>query len=223
MKWQGADKYTMSGGSPDPWEAIMNEEATMKEQWYDKWLGKIIYRAYWKVRRFGLRRLVKEGEMIPSGFGVAYRDWLNHWAVAYPIPLNLLVRAGRAIWHKLKSPRWLRLMTDRIYKKGLRVETSQGHPAMTKVYLDGREIGQQLRAVTLRIGVDAVASAKLEYVGGMHTSDVAWKHEEPGQAGRSTYEKAYEEGKSAGYSEAIAMMDEQIRAIVMELMPLELD
>ena len=46
-----------------------------------------------------LEKAVREGERYPRGYGFAYmgEPWLDH-KVAYPIPLNLVVRWARAAW-----------------------------------------------------------------------------------------------------------------------------
>ena len=43
--------------------------------------------------------------MVPRFYGVSYRKYdLSGVAICYPIPLNLLVRLVRSIWHLLKIP-----------------------------------------------------------------------------------------------------------------------
>ncbi len=54
-----------------------------------------------------LQKMMMEGEMVPRGYGIAYWDsMMGYTAIAYPVPLNLIVRAGRWIWYWLKVPRW---------------------------------------------------------------------------------------------------------------------
>ena len=56
-------------------------------------------------RSHPLERVVREGEMIPRGYGLAYRDFATNHLIAYPVPLNWLVRASRGLRYKLKVPR----------------------------------------------------------------------------------------------------------------------
>lgn len=45
-----------------------------------------------------IRRLVGNGDLIPRGFGIAYKRH-SHWdSVAYPIPLNILMRLLYLAW-----------------------------------------------------------------------------------------------------------------------------
>ena len=59
-------------------------------------------------RSHPLERVVREGEMIPRGYGLAYRDFATNHLIAYPVPFNWLVRASRGLRYKLKVPkgRW---------------------------------------------------------------------------------------------------------------------
>lgn len=42
---------------------------------------------------------ISEGEVIPRGYGVAYRDLIRHEAVVLPIPVNWVAGiANRALW-----------------------------------------------------------------------------------------------------------------------------
>lgn len=43
----------------------------------------------------------KSGEIIPFWYGVAYWEYDSYHAVAYPIPINLIVRFFRNLYHKL--------------------------------------------------------------------------------------------------------------------------
>lgn len=51
-----------------------------------------------------LKIYVTEGEMIPKGYGLAYVDHLRNYKIAYPLGINLIVRAWKAILAKLKLP-----------------------------------------------------------------------------------------------------------------------
>jgi len=42
---------------------------------------------------------VEEGTKVPWGYGYAYRDFDTCNTFAFPIPLNLVVRGTRRLWH----------------------------------------------------------------------------------------------------------------------------
>lgn len=46
---------------------------------------------------------VREGERIPRGYGLTYRQWDRNTATAALIPLNLLIGLGRRVWHSCKQ------------------------------------------------------------------------------------------------------------------------
>jgi len=46
-----------------------------------------------------IRRIVGEGEKIPTGYGVAYFDLWQSRMICYPIPLNILIRSLRILLH----------------------------------------------------------------------------------------------------------------------------
>jgi hypothetical protein len=48
--------------------------------------------------RFSVRKLCREGDLLPPWYGVAWDDWNCDRAVCYPVPLNLVAGIGRAIW-----------------------------------------------------------------------------------------------------------------------------
>lgn len=47
---------------------------------------------------------VAEGEMTPRGYGFAYRCYHRMGGMAYPMPLNLMIRWLRPLYVKLKNP-----------------------------------------------------------------------------------------------------------------------
>jgi hypothetical protein len=51
-----------------------------------------------------MRRFVRALDVIPRGYGVAYRAWDRDGAVCYPIPLNWLVRWARGAMIWLRFP-----------------------------------------------------------------------------------------------------------------------
>jgi len=44
-----------------------------------------------------IRRIIYEGERIPTGYGIAYFDFWKDGLVCYPIPLNILIRSLRIL------------------------------------------------------------------------------------------------------------------------------
>ena len=54
-----------------------------------------------------MKKVIREGEMIPKYYGVAYLEIDRLVAVAYPIPLNIVVGFIRKIWEWLRVPKGL--------------------------------------------------------------------------------------------------------------------
>ena len=51
-----------------------------------------------------LRKVIWEGHEIPTGYGIAWLKSPSFDAVCYPIPLNILLRYLRTIWHFCVKP-----------------------------------------------------------------------------------------------------------------------
>ena len=49
-----------------------------------------------------LSKFCNEGEILPTGYGVAWHDWQCNRAVCYPIPLNVVVGIARAFYFWLR-------------------------------------------------------------------------------------------------------------------------
>lgn len=45
-----------------------------------------------------LQKYISAGQTYPKWYGVAWIDYCANRAVCYPIPLNILIRAGRFLW-----------------------------------------------------------------------------------------------------------------------------
>ncbi len=45
-----------------------------------------------------LKKIIEEGQVLPRGYGFAYREWHRRTYVAYPFPLNHVVAAARNLW-----------------------------------------------------------------------------------------------------------------------------
>lgn len=67
------------------------------------------------------RKEVREGEIIPAWYGVAWTRWEVNSAICYPMPLNLIVAAVRAvvIWMRYGYMAMPRHSRD-AYAQGLR-------------------------------------------------------------------------------------------------------
>lgn len=78
------------------------------------------------MTRVNLAKKVRPGEMLPRGYGACYWSWQSNHLIAYPLGLNLLVRAGRWCWYQLAQFRplkWdelLREQYDKGYQEGRR-------------------------------------------------------------------------------------------------------
>ena len=55
----------------------------------------------WLKPHRGFRRVVPFGTERDPFYGAAYADPMNGVIITYPIPINLIVRAFRTIWHQL--------------------------------------------------------------------------------------------------------------------------
>ncbi len=89
------------------------------------------------MKKIFAAKKVFEGEMYPPFYGIAYVEYYANYAVAYPVPINLIVRFGRWLWHE--SIRWrptkLDEMLRKAYRQGredqLRPSTPAGHTVAT--------------------------------------------------------------------------------------------
>lgn len=68
-----------------------------------------------------IEKEVRQGEIIPGWYGVAWVRWEDDAAICYPMPLNLLVAAVRAIaiWMR-HGYRAVPYNTREAYAQGLR-------------------------------------------------------------------------------------------------------
>jgi len=76
------------------------------------------------IKKIFTAKQIYEGAEIPRGYGVAYNNPLMRYAVAYPIPINLLVRMHRKLHYLIV-----------IYKP------SQREKDIQKAWLDGYHKG----------------------------------------------------------------------------------
>lgn len=52
-----------------------------------------------------MKRYVGRGEMFPRGYGFAYCDYQSAQYVAYPFPINWIVRYARLMWAWIRHPK----------------------------------------------------------------------------------------------------------------------
>lgn len=88
-------------------------------------------------------RMVFEGQALPFWYGVTYRDPAWRAWVCHPIPLNFLVRWGRALWWFLaREPKADRLESacEAAYERGFRV--GQKHGEVLGYNLHGQDLNE---------------------------------------------------------------------------------
>jgi len=101
-----------------------------------------------------LKKLIREGEMIPKYYGIAYRNWDSLTAVCYPIPLNLIV----GIWDR--SILWLK-HGHKLYENGYSKGYSEG-------YRGGREYAfNQWKQQAIRPEVEHLVKRGVDAMGDM--------------------------------------------------------
>ena len=93
-----------------------------------------------------LSRFVPYGEIIPWGYGVAWRAFDRDGAICYPIPLNLVVRLAREVhWRLLVAPRWgirERHLAER-YEAGRLKGEDEARRYVQRAYERGKRDGRQ--------------------------------------------------------------------------------
>ena len=76
------------------------------------------------------RELIENGEVLPKGYGFAWRDFDTACMIAYPIPFNVLFRGIRRLWHWIKIGQMKSSKLDKIWEDGY----SQGCKNSTKMF-----------------------------------------------------------------------------------------
>lgn len=65
------------------------------------WWGEdVVPRIRWRIVT------IAEGHRIPNGYGISHYEPGRDAAVAYPIPLNLIVGGLRSLWWHVQCPPW---------------------------------------------------------------------------------------------------------------------
>jgi len=65
-----------------------------------------------------MRKLIREKEMIPKGYGIAWIESDRLVVVAYPIPLNIIFAHIRKVWLWLQQGDWYKTGYDKGYALG---------------------------------------------------------------------------------------------------------
>jgi hypothetical protein len=65
-----------------------------------------------------IKRFIREGEMFPKGYGIAWVEQNRYGAVVMPIPLNVIAGHIRKMWFWLQQGDWYKTGYDRGYSMG---------------------------------------------------------------------------------------------------------
>ena len=71
-----------------------------------------------------IAKRVRQGDLYPVGYGLAYYNYNSYHAICYPLGLNILVRAVRKLWVWVMSGS--AIGNDRILKAYLRGRSIKG-------------------------------------------------------------------------------------------------
>jgi hypothetical protein len=72
-----------------------------------------------------MKKIIREGDRLPWGYGVAYRNWDSMTAVCYPFPLNHLIGFILPLWWKCRNAKRnefdeiINKKTDAAFQRGL--------------------------------------------------------------------------------------------------------
>lgn len=91
-----------------------------------------------------LRQEIRELEVVPKGFGMAYRSYDRRMVVCYPIPLNLLIRWSRDWYFRCALPRneiYIERLQRLSYLMGLRLGRKVSEELLRREYERGKREG----------------------------------------------------------------------------------
>lgn len=100
--------------------------------------------------RLTLKKIIHEGEAVPRFYGFGYIDWPRLEKTAYPVPLNLFVRYGRALWYWLeyllraRRATWIDRKLGEAYHKGMDAGRESYQAGYEKGKQDGFEEGRRM-------------------------------------------------------------------------------
>ena len=87
------------------------------------------------LKAIKLQKKANPGEYIPWGYGIAYWDYCTFHAIAYPVPINLLVRWSRNLWQALTLHRPSKIDEElqKAYQKGRRDEAQDNEKLQSRL------------------------------------------------------------------------------------------
>ncbi len=130
------------------------------------WGSDIVPRIRWMIPITDRWRMnIGEGDKIPNGYGVAWRQPGLDCTVIMPVPLNLIVRFFRELWWMIRVPQWggrRERLEMRAYVRGRAYENIAAYERGVKVgYHNGYAARQaELESVLLDIRSDVQALKK---------------------------------------------------------------
>jgi len=92
----------------------------------------------WSFQRILTRKMVEDGVRRSKGYGFAWRDFDTNCIVTYPIPLNVIFRGLRRLWHWILS--YKNSVIDEARIKGIR----QGQKIAEKMYKAQKRAAEKL-------------------------------------------------------------------------------
>lgn len=96
-----------------------------------------------------MKRYVEEGEVLPKGYGIAYYEGMNQRYVAYPVPINHLVRVARDLWYWLVKYRPSKI--DKILAEEFNRGHSVGYSSALRDVKQRRQLAEKLDQYLLGI------------------------------------------------------------------------
>lgn len=84
---------------------------------------------------------LREGEMIPRFYGIVEYDYALRVVVAYPIPINLCVRAARKIWKHVIFTQLASENTMEAYCQGVAVGRKHAMRTRDEAVYEGKVVG----------------------------------------------------------------------------------
>jgi hypothetical protein len=95
-------------------------------------------------------RQIREGEMIPRFYGVAWHDFLHFYYICYPYPFNIILAFLRKYWLKVRYYRIENPLEQQALRKLYESEDEIREKAYESGYRCGLNDGNQVRADELR-------------------------------------------------------------------------
>lgn len=93
---------------------------------------------------------IHANEIIPGGWGIAYRDWMTDTAIVMPIPFNLVARAILRIKRWVKVPKQSKEAIS-AYERGLKQGQDQGRAmGYNAGFVDGSKNAMSVAKMVVR-------------------------------------------------------------------------